>query len=153
MSGCYATLQLCQYKQKYESVQKQVSKLQEMLAEVSGDKAVLENRFHTLAENHEQMIRIKDEFKEANYRLSREQKEETMTVEQLQEELKRTKKSRDDLEKKCQCLECHVHRLESEREAEKIAHQLKIEELNCVHSDEIAILQRNLEREYSFPVM
>lgn len=125
-----------------------MSKLQALLVEVSGEKAVLKERFQTLAENHEQMIRIKDEYKEENSRLlSRLQSKESGMLEQLQEELEQTRSSRVDLEKKCQLLENRVHKLESIMETGKAAYQLKIEELTSNHSCEVKGLQRDVESE------
>lgn len=141
-------MQHSQCEQRYESALKQVSQLQKMLAEVSGEKALLEDRFHTLADNHEQMIRIKDEYKRAIGRFSGEQKKETTMIEQLQEELKQTRSSRDGLGKKYKLLENCVRELESKMETERAAHKLKIEELNSSHFEENSTLKRNLESEY-----
>ena len=138
-------LQLSQCQQRYESALQQVSQLQGMLAEVSGEKAMLEDRFHTLAKNHEQMIRIKDEYKKAISRFSSEQRRENAMVEQLQEELEQVKSSRDGLRKKCELLESRTRELESKTDAERTAHKIKIEELNSNHSEEISVLKRNLE--------
>ena len=143
-----SNMQLSECEQRYESALKQVSQLQEMLAEVSGEKALLEERFHTLAENHEQMIRIKDEYKRAIGRFSGEQEKETAMVEQLQEELKQTKSSRDGIGKKCELLERHICELESKMEAERTDHKRKIEKLNSSHSEESSTLKRNLESGY-----
>ena len=101
-------MQLTECEQRYELALKQVSQLQEMLAKVSGEKALLEDRFYTLAENHEEMIRIKDKYKRAIGRFSGEQKKETMMVEQLQDELKLVKSSRDEMGKKCEVLERRI---------------------------------------------
>ena len=141
-------MQLTECEQRYELALKQVSQLQEMLAEVSGEKALLEDRFHTLAENHEEMIRIKDEYKRAVGRFSGEQKKETAMVEQLQDELKQTKSSRDEVGKKCELLERRICELESEMGTERIAHQLKIKELNSSHLEESSALKQSLESEH-----
>ena len=144
----YTNLQLSESQQKYESSQKQVAKLQELLAEVTAEKTQLEDRFHTLAENHEQMIKIKDEYKEANCRLSSQQREETSTVKQLQDELKKIKSERDSFGKKCNLLEGRVSELERRTEADRKAHLAMVGELNSRHSNEVAILQRNVESKY-----
>ena len=141
-------MQLFQCQQQNESSQEQVSKLQTLLVEVSGEKAVLNEHFHTLAKNHEQMIRIKDEYKEENSRLlNRLQSKESGVLEQLQEELEQTRNGRDGLEKKCQLLENHVHELERKMETEKVAYQVKIEELTSNHSCELEGLQKDVESE------
>ena len=140
-------MQLTECEQRYESALKQVSQLQEMLAKVSGEKALLEDRFHTLAENHEEMIRIKDKYKRAVGRFSGEQKE-TMMVEQLQDELKLVKSNRDEMRKKCEVLERRICKLESKMEAVKVAHQLSIKELNSSHLEETSALKRSLESEH-----
>ena len=141
-------MQLTECEQRYGSALKQVSQLQEMLAKVSGEKALLEDRFHTLAENHEEMIRIKDEYKKAVGRFNGEQKKETMMVEQLQDELKLVKSSRDEMGKKCEVLEKHICELESKMEAERVAHELKIKELNSSHLEETSALKRSLDSEH-----
>lgn len=143
-------MQLSQCEQRYESALKQVSQLQKMLTEVSEEKALLEDRFHTLAENHEQMIQIKDEYKRAIGRFSGEQKKETSMVEQLWEELKRVESIRDGLGKKCELLENRVHELEGKMGIERTGHKLKIEELNSSHSEENSVLKRNLESGISY---
>ena len=112
---------------------------------MSGEKAVLEDRFQTLADNHEQMIRIKDEYKRAIGRSSGEQKRNTAMVEQLQEELRQTKSSRDKIGEKCEFLERRVCELESKMESEREAHKQKVEELNSGHCVESSTLKRNLE--------
>ena len=144
-------IQLSRSQQLYESSQKQVSKLQELLVEVSGEKAVLEERFQILAENHEQMIRIKDEYKAENYRLSSKQCTESDIVQQLQKELEHTKSSRDGLEKKCQLLEHRVCEQESKMEAERADHQSKFEKISFSHSNEVGNLRRSLESEQVCP--
>ena len=141
-------MQLTECEQRYELALKQVSQLQEMLAEVSGEKALLEDRFHTLVENHEEMIRIKDEYKRAVGRFIGEQKKETAMVEQLQDELKQTKSSRDEVGKKCELLERRICELESKMGTERIAHQLKIKELNSSHLEESSALKQSLESEH-----
>ena len=141
----YNNLQLSQCEKRYESALKQVSQLQTMLAKVNGEKAILDERFHTLAENHEQMIRIKDEYKAAVSRFSGEQKRDSVMVEHLQEELRQTKSTRNDLDKKCELLERRVHELDSKMETETNAHKLKIEELTCCHYEERNALKRSLE--------
>ena len=141
-------MQLTECEQRYELALKQVSQLQEMLAEVSGEKALLEDRFHTLVENHEEMIRIKDEYKRAVGRFSGEQKKETAMVEQLQDELKQTKSSRDEVGKKCELLERRICELDSKMGTERIAHQLKIKELNSSHLEESSALKQSLESEH-----
>jgi chromosome segregation ATPase len=148
MTASNYNMQLSECEQRYESALKQVSHLQEVLAEVSREKALLEDRFHTLAENHEQMIRIKDEYKRAVGRFSGEEKKESVMVEQLQDELKQTKSSRDELEKKCELLERHIYELESKMDAERIAYKLKIKELNSSHLEESTTLKRSLDSEY-----
>ena len=141
-------MQLTECEQRYGSALKQVSQLQEMLAKVSGEKALLEDRFHTLAENHEEMIRIKDEYKKAVGRFNGEQKKETMMVEQLQDELKLVKSSRDEMGKKCEVLEKHICELESKMEAERVDKEKKIKELNSSHLEETSALKRSLESEH-----
>ena len=141
-------MQLSECEQRYESALKQVSQLQEMLAEVSGERALLEEHFHALAENHEQMIRIKDEYKRAMGRFSGEQKRETAMVEQLQEELRQTKSSKDGIREKCELLERRVCELERKMEAERTDYKQKIEKLNFSHSEESNSLKRNLESGY-----
>lgn len=116
-----------------------------MLAEVSGEKALLEDRFHTLAENHEQMIRIKDEYKRTISRISGMQKKEVVMLEQLGKELKQAQSRNDETGKKCELLDRHVCELVSKMEAERAAHKLKVQEMDSSHSEEKNTLQRNLE--------
>ena len=122
-----------------------MSQLQEMLAEVSGEKTLLEDRFHTLAENHEQMIRIKDEYKRTISRISGMQKKEVTMLEQLGEELKQAQNRNDETGKKCELLDRHVCELVGKMEAERTAHKLKVQEMNSSHSEERNTLKRNLE--------
>ena len=121
----------------YDSSQNQVTKLQDMLSELSGEKALLESRFHTLAANHEQMIRIKDEYKEEISRLSKKDKTESSTMELLQRELLETKNDRDSLDKRCKLLEHRIRELGSVMDAERRDHKHTIDELNSRHSNDI----------------
>ena len=141
----HCTLQLSECEQKYELSQKQVEKLQQLLAEVSAAKALFEERFHTLAENHEQMIRIKDGYKVENCRLRESQGKDTSTVEQLKEELKKLDSEKLSLVRKCEQLECHVSEEKRKREADSTAHQFKIEEMTTGCSKEMSILQEKVE--------
>ena len=140
----------------YDSSQKQVSKLQEMLADLSGEKALLEDRFHTLARNHEQMIRIKDEYKEEICRLSKKEAMESSTVDLLQKELRETKSDRESVDKKCKLLEHQVHELQTTIDAERNDHKCAIEQLNSRHSNEIRSLKIHVEgrctSDYSYPI-
>ena len=129
----------------YDSSQNQVSKLQDMLSELSGEKALLESRFHTLAANHEQMIRIKDEYKEQISRLSKKDKAESSTMALLQEELLETKNDRDSLDKRCKLLEHGIRELESVLDSERRDHKHAIDELKSRHAHEAESLRKNVE--------
>ena len=137
----------------YDSSQKQVSKLQEMLADLSGEKALLEDRFHTLARNHEQMIRIKDEYKEEICRLSKKEATESSAVDLLQKELRETKSDRESADRKYKLLEHQVHKLQTTIDAERNDHKCTIEQLNSRHSNEIRSLKIHVEGRYTSVVL
>ena len=61
-----------QYRTSYEKEVAQNRELQNSLEEVKKVKSTLEQRFHTLSSNHEEMIKFKDEYKMENQRLREE---------------------------------------------------------------------------------
>ena len=65
-------LQLGKYRQHYEESLAQRRDLELRLTEETKARSLIEQRFHTLSSNHEEMIKIKDEFKATNQVLREE---------------------------------------------------------------------------------
>lgn len=61
--------QLNQYRGLHEKLLAQNRELQHTLMETTSSKSTLEQRFHTLSSNHDELIKIKDEYKTENQKL------------------------------------------------------------------------------------
>lgn len=61
--------QLNQYRGLHEKLLAQNRELQHTLMETTSSKSTLEQRFHTLSSNHDELIKIKDEYKMENQKL------------------------------------------------------------------------------------
>lgn len=135
-------MQLFQYQQKYEFSQDELSRLQALLAQVTGEKTVIEERFQALEEKHEQLVRIREE---ESRKLSKKLKLQTTLSERLAKDLKKTQCNKYCLDQKCKLLERQVHALKGKIESDKAAHQHKVERLTSNHSNEVEKLKRNVE--------
>ena len=103
------------YKQHYEETVAKRQELELKLQEESRQRLLVEQRFATLAENHEEMIKIKDEYKGSNQdlrseneRLRRDNKmmfsaaleERDLQLSQLREELAASAEQRRTVEER-----------------------------------------------------
>lgn len=138
-------IQLLQCQQKYDFSQNEVTKLQEQLHKVNGEKTSLEERLQTLEESKEELVRLNEELKEENDKLNKKLKRETARIDLLRKELKQNKGTKESAEKKCQLLERRIHKVESNIGAERAANLQKIQKLCFSHNAEVETLKKNTE--------
>ena len=140
--------QLETYKRSFEETLAEKRGLEAKLQEEERLKALVEKRFNTLAENHEEMIKIKDEYKHSNQALMVENKklkqenqmkfsaaveERESQLSRLREELGAKYQRERELEECCTRLEARVAETEKQlcllkeksgKEAERLEERL-----------------------------
>ena len=132
-------------RRRFEAAVARNDELERKLEGQTRQRVLIDQRFGELAENHNEMIKIKDEYKNSNRTLQLENdglrrenemkfsaavKEREMQLFQLQEEISRRSKKEKTLEKRCFQLEARVERLEGnlEEEADRFGKNLATSE-------------------------
>ena len=133
--------QLSQYKTWYEKEMDRRQEMQGRLAEVTSAKSTLEQRFHTLSSNHEELIKIMEEYKFENKRLREEsaelgamndakfsavlrEKDGQLTV--LREAVKKGKERVRVMEGRCLVLEEEVKEMQKNGQQKERVHREEI---------------------------
>lgn len=110
-------MQLSESRTKCELLTVQVDTLQESLVQEQTKLIQLEQRFSILAKNHEEMIRIKDEYKQTNQHLLAKNKaniiRECMQCKHFQEELTLSKLTASELKQRNEVVETECSKLHS----------------------------------------
>lgn len=132
--------------------------LQQSLAKETHQRQLVERRFHHLADNHQQMIRLKDEYKEEAKRLreevegggegSQEQLEEQVRREM---ELEMEEKVRREVEESVRRLEQRATEMEGqceEAQGKVKEMEIKMKMMMKEHTDSLQHLQTHLKGQY-----
>ena len=141
-------VQLSEVMSKYELSCQRVESLQQSLAQEMGQHKLLLKRFQALAENHDQMIRLKDEYKEEAQGLRQsagQEQEGQKRAMELEEELVRVRR---ECQERLMIVEERLTKTQAERDAETRRSddvQRKLNETLREHSNSIQHLQTNLK--------
>ena len=102
-------LQLTESQTKCETLSAQVNSLQNSLSQGDLQHKQLEHRFSILAKNHEEMIRIKDEYKQANQDLQAKHRahlsQQCERCKRLERELEMSQLALSESKQRCATLE------------------------------------------------
>ena len=147
------------YKRSYEEALAERRGLDAKLQEEERLKTLVEKRFNTLAENHEKMIKIKDEYKHSNQALMVENEklkqenqmrfsaaieERESQLSELREELQAKYRRERELEERCTRFEARVAETEEQlcvveeksgKEVERLEERLSGEFFFCATKD------------------
>lgn len=147
-------IQLSGATSKYESNCQHLESLQQSLAEESRQRKLIEQRFFILATNHEEMIRLKDEYKDEARRLRHEmltgQREHENGLKKSMELEEEVEKIERQWQEKMNGMERRVTLVQGQREtAEKRASHLEtsIQFSLGEHSEMVQKLQAKLRGE------
>lgn len=147
-SSLFFPLQLSEATSKYQVNCQHMEKLQQSLAEEMGQRRLLEKRFQDLADNHQQMIRLKDEYKEEarglREKVGRQEQGHRRSLE-LEEDMLRVQR---ECEEKLKSFEERLTAVQAEKDtAQSKAHQLqqKTNEAAREHVCAIQHLQMSLK--------
>lgn len=131
----------------------------QQLAEESGARELVEERFRQLVYNHEEMIKIKDEYKSTCIQLRKElagsSERDREEVAAVQSELQGVREGRRDAEARCVELEAGLRDLTAQHEtacAEAVKYKQKVEafrtaveEAHCKHREGVGVWERQTE--------
>lgn len=141
-------LQLTEATSKYELTCQHMESLQQSLAQEMGQRKLMEKRFQDLAENHQQMIRLKDEYKaEARglrEKAGRDEEGQRRSL-QLEEEVLRVQR---ECQERVRVVEERLTNTQAQRDiAERKADDLqrKMNEMLREHLDSIQHYQTNVK--------
>ena len=119
MFQLYALRELVSSRKDYEASNEALAVLQESLATGTRQNQLLEDRFYTLASNHQEMIKLKDEYKEEARRLQVGDKEKLADMEKRRMEASKGEEMVRVLDDQVRTVQAEKKAVEEERKVAK----------------------------------